>query len=44
MATIPLVVPQATLVTGTGLATSVQMTGIVFSNLIVGHILGTMSR
>ncbi|CAM5087108.1 unnamed protein product [Natator depressus] len=41
---IPLVVPQATLGTAMGPATSVQMTGIVLSNLIVGHILGTKSR
>lgn len=41
---IPLVVPQATLGTAMGLATSVQMLGIGFSNLIVGHFLGTKSR
>lgn len=41
---IPLVVPQATLGTAMGLATSVQMIGIGLSNLIVGHILGTKSR
>nr|XP_005294441.2 major facilitator superfamily domain-containing protein 1-like isoform X3 [Chrysemys picta bellii] len=40
---IPLVVPQATLGTAMGLATSVQMIGIGLSNLIVGHILGTKS-
>uniref|UniRef100_A0AAR2M3Z8 Lysosomal dipeptide transporter MFSD1 n=1 Tax=Pygocentrus nattereri TaxID=42514 RepID=A0AAR2M3Z8_PYGNA len=38
---IPLVVPQATLGTAMGLATSVQMIGIGVSNLIVGQILGT---
>ncbi|XP_023674954.1 lysosomal dipeptide transporter MFSD1 [Paramormyrops kingsleyae] len=40
---IPLVVPQATLGTAMGLATSVQMIGIGLSNLIVGQILGTKS-
>ncbi|KAG2455571.1 major facilitator superfamily domain-containing protein 1 isoform X1 [Polypterus senegalus] len=40
---IPLVVPQATLGTAMGLATSVQMIGIGISNLIVGQILGTSS-
>ncbi|XP_069590495.1 lysosomal dipeptide transporter MFSD1-like isoform X1 [Ranitomeya imitator] len=40
---IPLVVPQATLGTAMGLATSVQMIGIGISNLIVGRILGTKS-
>ncbi|XP_049336265.1 major facilitator superfamily domain-containing protein 1 [Astyanax mexicanus] len=40
---IPLVVPQATLGTAMGLATSVQMIGIGISNLIVGQILGTKS-
>ncbi|XP_005935597.1 major facilitator superfamily domain-containing protein 1 [Haplochromis burtoni] len=40
---IPLVVPQATLGTATGLATSVQMFGVGISNLIVGQILGTKS-
>ncbi|KAJ1097926.1 hypothetical protein NDU88_003042 [Pleurodeles waltl] len=40
---IPLVVPQATLGTAMGLATSVQMVGIGVSNLIVGQILGTKS-
>ncbi|XP_030622945.1 major facilitator superfamily domain-containing protein 1 [Chanos chanos] len=40
---IPLVVPQATLGTAMGLATSVQMIGIGMSNLIVGQILGTKS-
>ncbi|KAM9372522.1 lysosomal dipeptide transporter MFSD1-like [Phaethornis superciliosus] len=40
---IPLVVPQATLGTAMGLATSVQMIGVGLSNLIVGHILGTTS-
>uniref|UniRef100_A0A7D9NKC2 Lysosomal dipeptide transporter MFSD1 n=1 Tax=Xenopus tropicalis TaxID=8364 RepID=A0A7D9NKC2_XENTR len=40
---IPLVVPQATLGTAMGLATSVQMIGIGLSNLIVGRILGTKS-
>ncbi|XP_074453524.1 lysosomal dipeptide transporter MFSD1-like isoform X1 [Larus michahellis] len=40
---IPLVVPQATLGTAMGLATSVQMVGVGLSNLIVGHILGTKS-
>ncbi|KAM6054417.1 lysosomal dipeptide transporter MFSD1-like isoform 2-T2 [Chlamydotis macqueenii] len=40
---IPLVVPQATLGTAMGLATSVQMIGVGLSNLIVGHILGTKS-
>ncbi|XP_039348209.1 major facilitator superfamily domain-containing protein 1-like isoform X1 [Mauremys reevesii] len=40
---IPLVVPQATLGTAMGLATSVQMIGSGLSNLIVGHILGTKS-
>lgn len=40
---IPLVVPQATLGTAMGLATSVQMVGIGLSNLIVGRILGTKS-
>ncbi|XP_034640614.1 major facilitator superfamily domain-containing protein 1-like isoform X3 [Trachemys scripta elegans] len=40
---IPLVVPQATLGTAMGLATSVQMIGIGLSNLIIGHILGTKS-
>lgn len=38
---IPLVVPQATLGTAMGLATSVQMIGIGISNLVVGQILGT---
>lgn len=41
---IPLVVPQATLGTAMGLATSVQMVGIGISNLVVGQILGTKSR
>ena len=41
---IPLVVPQATLGTAMGLATSIQMIGIGLSNLIVGQILGTKSR
>lgn len=41
---IPLVVPQATLGTAMGLATSVQMVGIGVSNLVVGQILGTKSR
>ncbi|KAL4617883.1 major facilitator superfamily domain-containing protein 1-like [Arapaima gigas] len=40
---IPLVVPQATLGTAMGLATSVQMIGIGLSNLFVGQILGTKS-
>nr|XP_020668786.1 major facilitator superfamily domain-containing protein 1-like [Pogona vitticeps] len=40
---IPLVVPQATLGTAMGLATSVQMIGIGLSNVIVGKILGTKS-
>ncbi|XP_035258929.1 major facilitator superfamily domain-containing protein 1 isoform X1 [Anguilla rostrata] len=40
---IPLIVPQATLGTAMGLATSVQMIGIGLSNLIVGQILGTTS-
>ncbi|XP_063790708.1 major facilitator superfamily domain-containing protein 1-like isoform X2 [Pseudophryne corroboree] len=40
---IPLVVPQATLGTAMGLATSVQMIGIGVSNLVVGRILGTKS-
>ncbi|XP_029813788.1 major facilitator superfamily domain-containing protein 1-like isoform X2 [Manacus vitellinus] len=40
---IPLVVPQATLGTAMGLATSVQMVGVGLSNLIVGHMLGTKS-
>ncbi|MBN3274689.1 MFSD1 protein, partial [Polyodon spathula] len=40
---IPLVVPQATLGTAMGLATSVQMIGIGLCNLIVGQILGTES-
>ncbi|XP_033963992.1 lysosomal dipeptide transporter MFSD1 [Pseudochaenichthys georgianus] len=40
---IPLVVPQATLGTAMGLATSVQMVGIGVSNLVVGHILGSKS-
>ncbi|XP_076154722.1 lysosomal dipeptide transporter MFSD1 [Alosa pseudoharengus] len=40
---IPLVVPQATLGTAMGLATSVQMVGIGVSNLVVGQILGTKS-
>lgn len=40
---IPLVVPQATLGTAMGLATSVQMIGIGVCNLIVGQILGTES-
>ncbi|KAG8557767.1 hypothetical protein GDO81_016727 [Engystomops pustulosus] len=40
---IPLVVPQATLGTAMGLATSVQMIGIGLSNVIVGRILGTKS-
>ncbi|XP_075422390.1 lysosomal dipeptide transporter MFSD1-like isoform X2 [Ascaphus truei] len=40
---IPLVVPQATLGTAMGLATSVLMVGIGLSNLIVGRILGTES-
>ncbi|XP_075035608.1 lysosomal dipeptide transporter MFSD1-like [Mixophyes fleayi] len=40
---IPLVVPQATLGTAMGLATSVQMIGIGLSNLIVGSILGSKS-
>lgn len=37
---IPLVVAQATIGTAMGIATSVQMIGIGFSNLIVGEILG----
>lgn len=41
---IPLVVPQATLGTAMGLATSIQMIGIGVSNLVVGQILGTKSR
>lgn len=41
---IPLVVPQATLGTAMGLATSIQMAGIGVSNLVVGQILGTESR
>lgn len=41
---IPLVVPQATLGTAMGLATSTQMVGIGVSNLVVGQILGTKSR
>lgn len=41
---IPLVVPQATLGTAMGFATSVQMIGIGISNLVVGQILGTKSR
>lgn len=41
---IPLVVPQATLGTAMGLATSIQMVGIGVSNLVVGQILGTTSR
>lgn len=41
---IPLVVPQATLGTAMGLATSIQMVGIGVSNLVVGQILGTNSR
>lgn len=41
---IPLVVPQATMGTAMGLATSVQMIGIGVSNLVVGQILGTQSR
>nr|XP_014345006.1 PREDICTED: major facilitator superfamily domain-containing protein 1-like isoform X3 [Latimeria chalumnae] len=40
---IPLVVPQATLGTAMGLATSVQMIGTGLCNLIVGQILGTKS-
>nr|DBA19418.1 TPA: hypothetical protein GDO54_015259 [Pyxicephalus adspersus] len=40
---IPLVVPQATIGTAMGLATSVQMIGIGLSNLLVGRILGTKS-
>ncbi|KAK5602923.1 hypothetical protein CRENBAI_019533 [Crenichthys baileyi] len=40
---IPLVVPQATLGTAMGLATSIQMVGIGVSNLIVGQILGSTS-
>ncbi|CAG04340.1 unnamed protein product [Tetraodon nigroviridis] len=40
---IPLVVPQATLGTAMGLATSIQMVGIGVSNLVVGQILGTKS-
>lgn len=40
---IPLVVPQATLGTAMGLATSIQMIGIGISNLVVGQILGTKS-
>ncbi|XP_051925389.1 major facilitator superfamily domain-containing protein 1 [Hippocampus zosterae] len=40
---IPLVVPQATVGTAMGLATSVQMIGIGISNLVVGQILGTES-
>ncbi|XP_068102846.1 lysosomal dipeptide transporter MFSD1-like [Hyperolius riggenbachi] len=40
---IPLLVPQATLGTAIGLATSVQMLGIGLSNLVVGRILGTKS-
>nr|XP_056722371.1 major facilitator superfamily domain-containing protein 1-like [Euleptes europaea] len=40
---IPLVVPQATLGTAMGLATSVQMIGIGLSNVVVGRILGTKS-
>ncbi|XP_037134413.1 major facilitator superfamily domain-containing protein 1 isoform X2 [Syngnathus acus] len=38
---IPLVVPQATIGTAMGIATSVQMIGIGISNLVVGQILGT---
>ncbi|KAK1794825.1 hypothetical protein P4O66_009895, partial [Electrophorus voltai] len=38
---IPLLVPQATLGTAMGLATSVQMIGVGVSNLIVGQILGS---
>lgn len=38
---IPLVVVQATIGTAMGIATSVQMFGIGFSNLIVGEILGS---
>ncbi|MED6267180.1 hypothetical protein CHARACLAT_009417 [Characodon lateralis] len=41
---IPLVVPQATLGTAMGLATSIQMVGIGVSNLIVGQILGSKSN
>lgn len=41
---IPLVVPQATLGTAMGLATSIQMIGIGVSNLVVGQILGSKSR
>ncbi|XP_053720890.1 major facilitator superfamily domain-containing protein 1 [Synchiropus splendidus] len=41
---IPLVVPQATIGTAMGLATSVQMIGIGVSNLIVGQILGTKNN
>nr|XP_046233254.1 major facilitator superfamily domain-containing protein 1-like [Scatophagus argus] len=40
---IPLVVPQATLGTAMGLATSIHMVGIGVSNLVVGQILGTKS-
>uniref|UniRef100_A0A8C7XIK4 Im:7160594 n=1 Tax=Oryzias sinensis TaxID=183150 RepID=A0A8C7XIK4_9TELE len=40
---IPLVVPQATLGTAMGLATSIQMVGIGLSNLVVGQILGTQT-
>uniref|UniRef100_A0A8C9VYN7 Lysosomal dipeptide transporter MFSD1 n=1 Tax=Scleropages formosus TaxID=113540 RepID=A0A8C9VYN7_SCLFO len=39
----PLVVPQATLGTAIGIATSVQMIGVGLSNLVVGQILGTKS-
>lgn len=37
---IPLIVSQATIGTAMGIATSLQMIGIGFSNLIVGEILG----
>ncbi|XP_068161635.1 lysosomal dipeptide transporter MFSD1-like [Antennarius striatus] len=40
---IPLVVPQATLGTAMGLASSIHMLGVGVSNLVIGQILGTKS-
>ncbi|XP_068610753.1 lysosomal dipeptide transporter MFSD1-like [Brachionichthys hirsutus] len=40
---IPLVVPQATLGTALGLASSIHMLGVGVSNLVIGQILGTKS-
>ncbi|XP_054707597.1 major facilitator superfamily domain-containing protein 1-like [Uloborus diversus] len=41
---IPLVVNQATIGTAMGIATSLQMIGVGFSNLIVGEILGSKDK